>query len=367
MPPVTGAEQLEGYERRFRHAGLPLFSEDFSASEDVFNRAVPFLAFAFILGMVGATQVDWHWWQNALAIAGGLAILLVAFGVLNKMRGRSFGAIPRRVGKTELAGFVLIPALLPLMFGGHVGEAAATIAGNLILLGVVYVVVAYGLISIVRWVLGRFAGQVRSAFGLIANAVPLLAIFALLSFTTEELWVVFSSADDAIYALMIFLFVLLGTGFLMVRIPREARRLEEEVGGDSPPLRRRQLLNVGLVMFVSQALQVLIVSLTIGLFFTVFGTLAIDDTIREQWLGDPGDDLLSFNLFGEHLEVTEELLRVAGGLAAFSGFYFAISMLTDSTYRSEFLEELTSEMRESFRERAEYLRLRASLGPEAGP
>jgi chemotaxis methyl-accepting protein methylase len=33
-------------------------------------------------------------------------------------------------------------------------------------------------------------------------------------------------------------------------------------------------------------------------------------------------------------------------------------MLTDSTYRQEFLEELTSEMGRSFRERAEYLKLR---------
>ena len=55
-----------------------------------------------------------------------------------------------------------------------------------------------------------------------------------------------------------------------------------------------------------------------------------------------------------------ELLRVAGGLAAFSGFYFAVAMLTDSTYREEFLEELTDEMSSSVRRRAEYLRLRTS-------
>jgi hypothetical protein len=50
--------------------------------------------------------------------------------------------------------------------------------------------------------------------------------------------------------------------------------------------------------------------------------------------------------------------RVALGLAAFSGFYFAIAISTDSTYRAEFLDELTSEMRASFEERAAYLRLR---------
>jgi hypothetical protein len=38
-------------------------------------------------------------------------------------------------------------------------------------------------------------------------------------------------------------------------------------------------------------------------------------------------------------------------------------MLTDSTYREEFLEELTDEMRTSFKARAEYLRLRSAEAP----
>ena len=70
--------------------------------------------------------------------------------------------------------------------------------------------------------------------------------------------------------------------------------------------------------------------------------------------------LLTVSIVGEDFELTEELLRVAGGLAAFSGFYFAVAMLTDSTYREEFLEELTDEMRTSFKSRAEYLRLRGA-------
>jgi hypothetical protein len=209
--------------------------------------------------------------------------------------------------------------------------------------------------------MGRFAAQLGSALGLLAKAVPLLAIFALLSFTTQELWEIFSSVSWPIYAVIVGLFVALGTGFLVARIPREARRLEHSAAEGSPPLRRRQLVNVGLVMVVSQATQILIVSLTIGLFFVVFGLLAIDESVRTEWIGSPGETLASFELFGERLELTEELLRVAGGLAAFSGFYFAIAMLTDSTYREEFLEELTSEMRRSFAERAEYLKLRARL------
>jgi hypothetical protein len=56
--------------------------------------------------------------------------------------------------------------------------------------------------------------------------------------------------------------------------------------------------------------------------------------------------------------ITEELLRVSGVLAAFTGIYFAISMLTDDVYRREFLDDLTDEMRNTFRARTEYLRLR---------
>jgi hypothetical protein len=357
---ATDAERLQQYEEDFREAGLPLFSEDISAAEDIWNRAAPLLGLVFLGEMLGAGNLDWTWWQNVLAIAGGLAILLVAIALLNRARGRPFSAIPRRLGKTELAGFVLVPAFLPLIFsaGAQFRSAIVTAVVNLVLLGLIYAVVGLGLVSILRWVVSRIAGQLRSALTLLARAVPLLAIFVLLSFPTQELWEMFTNPTRGVYATIIGLFAVLGTAFLAVRLPREAQALEHEVSADAPPLKRRQLFNVGLVMFVSQAVQVLLVSLMIGIFLTVFGVLAIDDSMRTQWIGDPGHVLFHFNLFGERLELTSELLRVALGLAAFSGFYFAIAIFTDSTYREEFLDELTGEMRRSFEERAEYLKLR---------
>jgi hypothetical protein len=141
------------------------------------------------------------------------------------------------------------------------------------------------------------------------------------------------------------------------------RTLEREADAEAPPLDRRELVNVGLVMFVSQALQVLFVSLAIGGFFIALGVLAIDKEITESWTGAEANPILTFDLFGHQAILSEELLRVAGAIAAFTGLYFAISMLTDDVYRREFLEELTSEMRESFCRRAEYLRLRAARNP----
>jgi hypothetical protein len=355
---ASDAERLRSYEDGFRRAGLPLFSEDVSPYEDIFNRAAPLLGIVLLGELLGAGQLDWTWWQNVLAITGGLVILIVVVAIGNRARGRPLRAIPERLGKTELAGFVLVPAVLPLIFGGQIGSALVTAGGNLLLLGLIYAVVGLGLVPIVRWVAARIVRQLRSALTLLARAVPLLAIFVLLSFPTQELWQIFANNTAGVYATIIALFAVLGVVFLAVRLPREAQRLEHEVSADAPPLRRRELFNVGLVMFVSQAVQVLLVSLMIGAFLTVFGVLAIDDALRTQWLGDPGNVLFDFNLFNERLELTSELLRVALGLAAFSGFYFSIAIFTDSTYREEFLDELTSEMRRSFEERAEYLKLR---------
>ena len=231
-------ERLHEYELAFRREGLPLFSEDISAWEDIFNRAAPLLGLVLIGELLGAGNLDWTWWPEALA-------------------------------------------------------------------------------DLLRPGAWRFT----------------LTILGLLA--------------------------LLAAAFLAVRLPQEARGVEREVGQDAAPLSRRQLFNVELVMFVSQAVQVLLVSLMIALFLIVFGVLAVDDNLRTQWLDSPGHELLHFQLFGERLELTSELVRVAVGLAAFSGFYFAIAMFTDSTYREEFLDELTSEMRRSFKERGEYLRLRA--------
>ncbi len=333
-----------------------MFVEGFSASTDVFNRAAPLLGLVFVGELLGAGQLDWTWWQNVLAVLGALGLMLVAVALLNMVQGRPVRAIPDRLGRTELAAFVILPALLPLIFGGQLGSAVSTIAANLLILLLIYAVFVYGLLAILRWVISRLAGQVRSSLGLLAKAVPLLAIFALLSFTTEEMWDMFGKMATFDYAAVIGLFVLLGSAFLLVRVPREARRLETEVG-EGPELSRAQRFNVGLVLFVSQGVQVLIVSLTIGAFFVLFGLLAVNEALRLEWMDTAGSSVVSFSVGGENFQLTEELLKVAGGLAAFSGFYFAVAMLTDSTYREEFLEELTSEMGASFRARAAYLKL----------
>ncbi|MGH2917703.1 MAG: hypothetical protein ACRDLS_03760 [Solirubrobacteraceae bacterium] len=347
-------DDLAAYERRLRRAGLPLLIEDYSAWEDVFTRAVPLLALVFIGQLLGAVQLDWPLWANVLALAGGLAILLGGLALLNRGRGRPALAIPERVGPAELAGFVIVPALLPLVFGGQVVSALVTAAGNAALLGVVYLVVGIGLLSILRWAAGRLVGQLAAALKLLTRAVPVLLIFMIVLFVNTEMWQVFSDVSDPALAGVVALFVALGSVFIAGRLPREVRALERDVGGAGPQLTARQRFNVGLVLFVSQGLQVLVVSVLVGAFFVAFGALAITPDVVESWIGRPPRPL-----FGGEPALSIELLKVSGALAAFSGLYYAIAVLTDATYREELLDDLEVSMRETFHDRARYLDLRA--------
>jgi hypothetical protein len=114
---------------------------------------------------------------------------------------------------------------------------------------------------------------------------------------------------------------------------------------------------VGLVVFVSQALQILFVGLGVAAFFLAFGMLTVNPSVLTEWIGNSGTTLATFNLFGHPVVITQELLRVAGAIGAFSGLYYAITALIDPSYHEEFLGDITLEMRPVFEARAEYLQL----------
>ncbi|MEA2149675.1 MAG: hypothetical protein QOD69_1505 [Solirubrobacteraceae bacterium] len=345
-------DELAAYERRLRRAGLPLLIEDYSAYEDVFTRAVPLLGLVFIGQLLGAVQLDWPLWANVLALAGGLAILVGGVAVVNHGRGRPALSIPDRVGPVELAAFLLVPALLPLVFGGQVVSAMVTAAGNAALLALIYLVVGIGLLSILRWAGARLVSQLAASLKLLTRAVPVLLIFMIVMFISTECWQVFADLSTPALGGVIGLFLGIGSMFVATRLPAEVRELERDVGAD-PPLSGSQRFNVGFVLFVSQGLQVLVVAALVGAFFVAFGALAITPHVVEIWVGHRPQAIAG------HDALSVELLKVSSALAAFSGLYYAIAVLTDATYREEFLDDLQVSLRETFRDRARYLEARA--------
>lgn len=355
--PTTRTE----FEDRFRRDGLPLFIADRSARQDVWTRAMPLLAAVFWFEMLGAVNLNWSTWANVIALAGGLAILAIAWMSVNLARGRAAMARPNDIGTLELAGFVIVPALLPAVINGQTTSALVTAVSNVLLLGLVYAVIALGLISILRWSGRHLLTQLAGAVQLFARAIPLLLLFNLLLVLTNEVWQVFADMPEFKMAATMMLLLTAGVSFLTVQIPREVRLIESEVG-EGPPLESRQRANVGLVMFVAQAVQCLVVTVAVWVFFVVFGFVAIDQTVVAGWLGHSADAIFTWSVGGAQLSLSNDLLRVAAAIAAFSGLYYAIAVLIDATYRAQFLDGFTRDMRETFALRTRYL---AALDDEA--
>jgi hypothetical protein len=293
---------------------------------------------------------------------------LLAVALVNRMRGRRVLAIPEDVGTAELALFVLVPAVV--LGAVHGGWGLAVLAGNLALLGLVALAFGFGLGAIVMWAARRLGGQLARSLHLLARAIPLLLFFSLVLFLTTEMWQVFGERAGAPLVAIGLLLALIATAFLTARLPREISRLERDVSegaAAAPPLRQLQRVNVGLVLLITHGLQIMVVTIAIGAFFVAFGTIVVDAGVTQAWLSTSGHALFSVTVLDVPLRPTTELLRVAGAIAALSGVYYAISVLTDERYREEFLVEITAQMRETFAARAEYLELRASAHAPARP
>lgn len=345
-------------ERQLRRAGLPLLIEDYSATEDIFTRASPFFALVVLLEFFGAINLDWSPAANVLAVIGGVAVVVGAYGLANMVRGRPFRALPTRVTNHELALFVTLPSLLPLMFGGQVESALATAIVNLVLVGLAWLVVGFGLFSILRWAGTQLFGQLGASLTLLARALPLILFFGLLAFINAEVWQIFATVPVVRYVLASAMFVIVGMVFLLVRLPNEVAGIESDLDLAGSPLRRSQRLNLGLVVLVSQILQVLLVTALVWVFFAVSGALLVDPSVAEAWVGEPAEVLFTLTLpGGTDIPVTRELLKAAFGVAAFSGLYYTVAMLVDATYRDEFMTELTDRIRSTFETRREYLSL----------
>jgi hypothetical protein len=360
------ARRIRELERGFRRDGLPNLIVDLSATDDIFTRAIPFLTLVFVVEAVSALDVN-AGWTNLLLGLGGAAVLLGGFGLLNVARRRRFLSIPQRVGIPELVGFVTLPALVPVLFSGQFLFGFTTVLANAATLAVTYAVVGFGLVSIVWWVVGRLFTLLGASLTVLVRAVPLLLFFSLVSFFTTEIWQVFTSTGWATYWTAIGMFVLLGMGFLVVRLPSVVREVQAESYVGDVPLRRREQLNLALVALISESLQVAFVSGAVWLFYVVLGGLLVSAEVRGAWLLQPTTVVWDVAWFGERVQVTVALLRAATGVAGFAGLYYAVTILVDSAYRDQFVDTLGEQLRDTFERRSEYLDLLRRRGVAVAP
>jgi len=290
----------------------------------------------------------------------------------------------------------ILVVLLVALGAGLAGALAVGIANHSGSVGfavgswlVVAVVTAYALFAlrvhdIAGWALKRAFASLGLLFPLATRALPMLLIFVTFLFINTEVWQVTSEMDSGVIWGAVLFFGLAAMGFLVVRLDEELDQFDDDISvetfldvtADTPlaPTARRlveegadlqaeaevtglQKANLVLVLLVAQAVQVLLLAFAVFCFFTLFGVVAIEDSVITIWLGDGHPEYP----FGIEL-VSRELSRVAIFLAAFSGLYFTVYAVTDNNYRQQFFVKIMRELARVVGARICYRELRRTAG-----
>ena len=374
-------------ERWFVRRGLPHLIDDYTATDDIFTRMAPFLAGVVFLEFFLAFGDRWTGWSQAVAFLGGIAALVGGVVLVNRIRGRRSFQLPDDIGVWELALYVVLP-IVPTVIGSQgsaLDNAVSVVAFNLVLLAVGYVVTSWALIPMMRWSFGQVRRQVTDVANLAMKSLPTLLIFSAFIFINAEMWQVANDFTLPLFGMVMLLLVGIGGIFIFVSVrrltvdlarfsawgdvrPRCANTPVEEIipaddepAPDTPPLVRRAEWNVNLLLFVAQGIQVLLVSLVITTFYVVFGLLTVREETLLQWttvgeLTYERDWAVDIAIFGTDLILTRQLLLVALFIGMFSGLNFAVQVITDDTYREEFIADMTAEVRDALAVRAVYHR-----------
>lgn len=285
----------------------------------------------------------------------------------------------------RLIGLALVAALVGAGSGTAVAlwleDPSAGVLTGLVAAAVplgLYAVQALHAGDVARWTIGRTFSSLGLLVPLATRALPLLLLFITFLFINTEVWQVASSLDDGVLWVAVLLFAAVAVAFLLVRLPEELDQVDDEMAGDSlvqacvgTPLEGEAVrcaaevpdsvtlelaqvtglakANLVLVLLISQALQVLLLSLAVYAFFVVFGAVAIRDDVIESWIGEPPEPF-----FDAVPVITHELVRVATFLAAFAGLYFTVYAVSDETYRKQFFASLMKQLRRAVGVRTVY-------------
>lgn len=308
-------------------------------------------------------------------------------------------------------GRLRVVAVVAVVLGLLVGVPAGLLAGDVslgitagtqvaLLVGLVYALTTLRAGAMAVWAVRRTLNSLRLLFPLVTRALPLLLIFVTFLFVNAEVWEVAATLDGAVMWVTVLLFAAITVGFLLVRLPEELAVLDRDLdpervvagargtpmlaaarawagsdlGGDglARPLAGLQKANLVLVLLIAQLVQVLLLSLSVLLFFLLFGVIAMHPDVVEGWVGDElhsvaswiGPDAARWP-FLERLN--RELVQVALFLSAFSGLYFTVYAVTDETYRQQFFTSIVRELERAVSTRVAYRVMRSGTEPGSSP
>ncbi|HTJ69590.1 MAG TPA: hypothetical protein VL551_18780 [Actinospica sp.] len=376
---------LERAEVWFVRRGLPYFIEDRKATDDVFSPALPLLLGYFVINLMVVLSLRLTPWQRIGGAALGILLLGCLYVLRNKIKGERAFRLPRRISWVEFGGFVLIPPVVDFATRRKVKVALLDLGVDIVAV-LLICLAASALFPLARWAFRRTFQELGEVFDLAARALPLLFLFNSFLFISKDVWEFSGEMSKHRVWGVVGLFAVFTVIFLFYRLPEEVRRVAAhddrttivEACRLTPmetvvdrvvlhegvlPLSRAQRVNVLLVLFIGQILQVLLLGVLVFLFFLGFGKAALTDRLINDWTGHADGFKVDATFFGYRLEdylhvsVDERLWQVSVFLAAVSAFFFAISSMTDEAYKAQFYDRMNRELETAIQVRRVYLAL----------
>lgn len=293
-------------------------------------------------------------------------------------------AARRGMRPARLAAVVALAAVLALTTAVLVGvlvDGSLGVGTFMVVAGAVvgvYAATTLRMTAMARWAVARTFKSLGLLFPLVTRALPLLLVFVMFLFINAEVWEVGAALDGGVLWVTVMLFVGMAVAFLLARLPEELDAVDDEVEADrlleltartpmqqaaahlveeggagvrlseDESVRGFQKANLIVVLLVAQIVQVLLLSLSVLVFFIAFGAVAMKDTVVAGWIGDQ-----RLHPWGIGY-LSTELVQVSVFLAAFSGMYFTVAAITDEVYRTQFFTSITRELDRAMAARAVY-------------
>jgi MFS family permease len=365
-------------DRWFLSRGLPAVVHRSSLLRRLWSRSAPALAGLSLIAANSVAVVAISG-EHTIDIAGRpdlrqslvLGLLAVALPL-----AALAGWLVSRIESPGRRSVAATAALAVIVLGGLLGGPSQRPLVNMVIFGLavllILVFTATGVGAILGWVGELTVSNLAATAGMFVRALPVVLLTFLVFFNTY-VWLMTSLISRGrLWLGMGFLFLVAGS-FLVSATLDKVRPLmtgaDLPTGDDaaalagtpfdgvadppeSDPLSIRERLNAVFVVAASQLVHVLTVAAMTGGVFFVLGMILVSPPVLDAWTrgnGRPDGELL-----GMTLPIPDSLIQTTMLLSAITFMYLSAKVVTDTQYRSQFLDPMVADLRATLVARNRY-------------
>jgi hypothetical protein len=361
----------------FLSRGLPAVVHRSSLLRRLWSRSAPALTGLALIAANSVAIVALSG-QHTIDIAGRpdlrqslvLGLLAVAFPL-----AALAGWLVSRIESPGRRSVAATAASAVIVLGVLLGGPSQRPLVNVVIFGMAVVLIllftATGVGAILGWVGELTMSNLAATAGMFVRALPVVLLTFLVFFNTY-VWLMTSLISRGrLWLGMGFLFLVAGS-FLVSATMDKVRPLLAGVdlatdddaalagtpfGGvadppESDPLSIRERLNAVFVVAATQLVHVLTVAAMTGGVFFVLGMILVSPPVLDAWTrgnGRPDGELL-----GMTLPIPDSLIQTTMLLSAITFMYLSAKVVTDTQYRSQFLDPMVADLRATLVARNRY-------------